>query len=175
MGKRKQDALAEKAYDLGFEYERDYRGCAQCVFAALQDALGVRKHETDVIFKAATGLMGGVAQETDGHCGAYSGGALMIGYFIGRERDNFADPGKVRVKTAALVRKLHAKFIEEYGTVTCCQIHTKIMGRPFYFRDPDEMKKFDEAGAHKDKCTSVVGLASRWTVEILAGEGLLGE
>ncbi len=173
MEKSEIESIAEKAYDLGFEFEKTYRGCAQCVFAALQDALGLRNPETDTLFKALTGFMGGMAQETDGHCGAYSGGALMIGHHIGRERDNFADPEKIRLRTAALVRKLHDRFIEEFGTVTCGQIHRKIIGRPFYFRDPDEMVKFDAAGAHTDKCTDVVGSAARWTVEILAEEGLL--
>ena len=31
--------LAAKAYTLGKEYEKTYRGCSQCVIAALQDAL----------------------------------------------------------------------------------------------------------------------------------------
>ena len=173
METTKIESIAKKAHDLGFEFEKNYRGCAQCVFAALQDALDIRNKETDLLFKALTGFMGGMAQEIDGHCGAYSGGALMIGHFIGRERDNFADPDKIRLRTAAMVRKLHDKFIKEYGTITCHQIHRKIMGRPFYFRDPEEMVKFDGAGAHTDKCTEVVGTAARWTVEILAEEGLL--
>ena len=29
---------AEKAYQLGIEYEKTYTGCSQCVVAALQDA-----------------------------------------------------------------------------------------------------------------------------------------
>jgi|YNPMSStandDraft_1061717.scaffolds.fasta_scaffold35448_2 C_GCAxxG_C_C family probable redox protein len=168
-----KQALFQNAYDLGYAYEKEYRGCAQCVIAALQDALKVRNRDTDMIFKSATGLAGGVAQETDGHCGAYSGGAMMIGYFLGRERENFADPEKIRLKTSALIAKLHQRFIDTYGTVTCRQIHTKIMGRPFYFKDPDELRKFDEAGAHTDKCTSVVGNAARWTAEILAEAGLI--
>ena len=98
---------------------------------------------------------------------------MMIGYFLGRERENFADPEKIRLKTSALIAKLHQRFIDTYGTVTCRQIHTKIMGRPFYFKDPDELRKFDEAGAHTDKCTSVVGNAARWTAEILAEAGLI--
>lgn len=166
-------ARIEKIARLGFEYERDYRGCAQCVIAALQDGLGIRNADTDAIFKCATGLAGGVAQETDGHCGAYSGGAMMIGHHIGRERDNFADPEKIRMRTSALVSRLHRKFIDEYGTVICSQIHTRTMGRPFYIKDPDELKKFDEAGAHTEKCTGVVGLAARWTAEILHDAGLL--
>ncbi|MFA6504955.1 MAG: C-GCAxxG-C-C family protein [Treponemataceae bacterium] len=166
-------ALFKKIYDLGFTYEKEYRGCAQCVIAALTDGLGIRSKETDAIFKSATALAGGVAQETDGNCGAYAGGAMMISYYLGRERDNFADPAKIRAQTSALVSKLHARFIAEYGTVTCARIHTKIMGRPFYIKDPDELVKFDAAGAHTDKCTNVVGMAAKWTAEILHEAGLL--
>ena len=46
-----EEAL-EKAYNLGKEYEKTYRGCSQCVIAALQDVLGVG---SDDVFKAATG------------------------------------------------------------------------------------------------------------------------
>ena len=163
----------QKIYDLGFAYERDYRGCAQSVIAALQDGLGIRNSDTDAIFKSATGLSGGVGSETDGHCGAYSGGAMVIAYHLGRERENFADPEKIRMKTSLLVSQLHTRFIAEYGTVTCNRIHTKLMGRPFYLRDPEEREKFDAAGAHRDKCTRLVGLAAAWTAEILENEGLL--
>jgi C_GCAxxG_C_C family probable redox protein len=163
----------QKAYELGFSYEREYKGCAQCTFAALQDALEVRNSATDAIFKAATGFAAGIALQIDGSCGTYVGGAMMLGYFIGRVRDDFTDAEKIRFKTFAIVSKLHRKFIEEYGTVTCGGIQTKIMGRPFYIYDPEELRKFDEAGAHTDKCTGVVALASRWTAEILADEGLL--
>lgn len=172
MSADKQE-LFKKIYDLGFAYEKEYRGCAQCAIAALVDSLGIRDKETDAIFKSATALAGGVAQETDGNCGAYAGGAMMISYFLGRERDNFADPAKIRAQTSALVSKLHAKFIKEYGTVTCSRIHTAIMGRPFYIKDPDELAKFDAAGAHTDKCTSVVGNSARWAAEILDEAGLL--
>jgi hypothetical protein len=43
--------LGEKAYKLGKEYEKTYRGCSQCVIAALQDAPDIRNDE---VFKAAT-------------------------------------------------------------------------------------------------------------------------
>ena len=44
------DDAIEKAYELGKEYEKVYRGCSQCVMAALQDAFGVKN---DDVFKAA--------------------------------------------------------------------------------------------------------------------------
>ena len=32
-------ALVEKAYELGFEYEKIYRGCSQCTLAATRISL----------------------------------------------------------------------------------------------------------------------------------------
>lgn len=159
--------LAEKAYCLGVEYEKQYSGCAQCVIAALQDVLELRSEGSDAVFKAATSLDGGVGCEGDGHCGAYTGGVMIFGYAIGRERDNFADPERIRQQTNTMAQALHERFIDRYGTVICHGIHRKVFGRPYYLKDPDEKEKFREAGAHVDKCTEVVGLAAKWAVEIL--------
>jgi len=165
--------LAEKAYSSGFEYEKQYGGCAQCVIAALQDVLELRDEASDAVFKAATSLEGGVGCEGDGHCGAYSGTVMMFGYIIGRERGNLADPEGIRKQTNALAQALHKRFIERYGTVICHGIHRNIFGRPYYLRDSAEIEKFKEAGAHVDKCTAVVGQAARWAVEILFEAGRL--
>jgi C_GCAxxG_C_C family probable redox protein len=172
MNRASQQELAERAYSTGFEYEKQYGGCAQCVIAALQDVLELRDERSDALFRAATSLEGGVACEGDGHCGAYSGAVMMFGYLTGRERDNFADPENRRKQTNALAQTLHQRFIERYGTVTCHGIHRNIFGRPYYLRDSTERDKFAEAGAHVDKCTAVVGQAARWAIEILfeAGE-----
>jgi C_GCAxxG_C_C family probable redox protein len=170
---RKQE-LVDRAYQLGFEYERDYTGCAQCVFAALTDTFGKRDAETDAIFQSLTALAGGGAGQGDGSCGGYVGGAAFIGHLLGRSRDNFADPDRIRNKTTKMLDKLHEKLVDEYGTVVCHQIHRKIYGRPFWFKDPEEMIKFEEAGAHETGCTSVVGNATRWTAEIVIEEGLVG-
>jgi hypothetical protein len=67
--------LAEKAYTLGKQYEKTYRGCGQCVIAALQDTLGIRN---DDIFKSATGLAGGTGLVGDAGCGAYIGAILVL-------------------------------------------------------------------------------------------------
>ena len=48
--------ILEKAYKLGFEGERNVRGCAQCAIAAVQDATEIRN---DLVYKSASGLAGG--------------------------------------------------------------------------------------------------------------------
>ena len=164
---------AEKAYELGKEYEKSYMGCSQCAIAALQDALGMRN---DDIFKAATGLAGGGCGTVDGSCGAYVGSIMVLGSLLGRERDKFADFESIAPdgRTFRLFRKFRDKYIQEYGSVVCRNIQTKVLGRPYYIVDPDEFKKFEAAGGHGDKgCPEVVGKAARWMAEIILEEKLL--
>ena len=168
-----REEFLQRAYRLGFDYEAKYRGCAQCAYGALQELLGLRNEETDAVYKAATGLSGGVGTEGDGSCGAYSGSVLMIGCFVGRGREDMEDAGGIRFKTLEAVRELHRRFIEEFGTVNCHGVQRMIFGRPFYLPDEDEHRKFDEAGAHREKCPHVVGQAVKWTVEALFEYGLI--
>lgn len=162
--------LVEKAYKLGYEYEKTYRGCGQCIIAALQDVLNMRN---DDIFKAATGLAGSAGMLCDAGCGSYMGGAIFLSFLTGRDRSNFADPQGVRFKTYDLVSELHSKFIAEYGSVICRDIHMKLFGRYYYMPDEDEYTKFDSAGGHTTVCPEVVGKGARWVVEILDKEGLI--
>ncbi len=159
--------LREKAYRLGFEYEREYGGCSQCVFAAVMDTLGLRSDES---FKAATGLAGGLARSGLSACGALAGGVMAIGVLHGRERGEFKDLGRKRDKAFLLAKLLLDRFLEEYGSCICRDVQEKIFGRSFNLWDPLEVEEFTKAGAHKDKCTEVVGLTASWTVEILANE-----
>ena len=162
--------LTESAYKLAYEYEGTYRGCGQCVIAALQDIFNVRN---DDVFKATTGIAGSAGMLCDTGCGAYVAGVIFISTLLGRERDNFADPEGIRFKTHEVVRKLHEKFIAEYGTAICRDIHMKVFGRYYYMPDQDEFIKFDNDGGHTTVCTEVAGKAARWAAEIVIQEKLL--
>jgi C_GCAxxG_C_C family probable redox protein len=170
MKKANSAELAERAYKLGKEYEKTYRGCGQCVIAALQDTLDARN---DDIFKAATGLAGGTGLAGDSGCGAYTGAVLVLSSFLGRERRSFTDPEGIRFKTHQLVRKFQERFIQEYGSVICRDIQNKILGRYYYLPDPQEYEKFHNAGAHDVHCPEVVGKAARWMTEIILEENPL--
>jgi C_GCAxxG_C_C family probable redox protein len=159
--------LLRRPTKLGKEYERTYRGCSQCVIAALQDALDIRN---DDIFKSATGLAGGAGLACDSGCGAYIGAILVLSSLLGRERNNFSDPEGIRHKTFELTRKFREKFIQEYGSVICRDIQNKILGRCYYLPDPQEYEKFHNAGAHDVHCPEVVGKAAKWMTEIILEE-----
>ena len=163
-------ALANKAHDLGFRYEKEFRGCGQCFIAAVYDALDL---PYDALFKSLSGLAGGVGMVNDGNCGAYIGGALVLSSLVGRERDDFKDEIGKRFEAYRLSRKLRDRFIEKYGTVTCGNIHQEIFGREFNLLDVEQMATFDAMGGHRDKCPEVVGQAAAWVIEIMNEEDLI--
>ncbi|MBN1829772.1 MAG: C_GCAxxG_C_C family protein [Deltaproteobacteria bacterium] len=157
--------LLEKAYDVGFAFEQDYGGCAQCVIGALYQLFPDLRNED--VFRSATALGGGIGLTTQGGCGALAGAAMAISQMTGRSLANIADPEKKRFVAYRLGEKLVNVFIEEYGTVTCEKIQTKLMGRSFYMYE--EWNEFLAAGGHSTACTSVVGNATRWAAEIIRG------
>ena len=166
---RKRDLLA-RAYELGFDYEARFRGCAQCVIAAVQDTLEIRE---DQVFKAASGLAGGGALTGTGACGGYVGGVMVLSQLRGRERSGFDDPEGIRFKTFDLAKRLADRFIEEFGGTICRDVQTRVFGRSFDLRDPEDFRRFEEAGGHDHKCPDVVGKAARMTVEIILEGGLV--
>jgi C_GCAxxG_C_C family probable redox protein len=160
--------MLRKAYDLGCFYEREYKGCCQCVIAAVQDALGLEDDaDLAAVFKAGTALAGGLCSTGTSACGALSGGVMAIGSRFGRERSNFADPEKKRFKTKDMGLELYNRFMEKYGSGICRGVQQSIFGRSFDLRDPVDREAFMAAGAHGENCTSVVGNAARWTAEII--------
>ncbi len=159
--------LIRRAYELGFDYERNYHGCCQSTIAGIQDALGIRN---DFVFKAGGGLAAGGGLLRDGICGGYSGGIMVMSTFFARVREKFNNDREENYCSYQMACELHDKFINEYSTVICKDIHYKIFGRSFDFWNPEEKRLLEEAGAHKDKCTSVVANGSSWATEIILNE-----
>lgn len=165
--------LTERAYELGYQFERNWGNCAQATMSAVQKTLGAGTENRPAL-QAISGFHGGGGGLCDGSCGAYIAGVYLIAERHGRDVEQLgADPEDPRaVKTTRaldeVVTRLHGKFIDEYGTVVCSDIHRKLYGRTFHLHDPDDREKFEAAGAHDWGCTSVVGKAAAWTVEIIA-------
>jgi len=172
MDKKAKEKVLKKAYDLAFQYEEKYGGCGQATIAALQDTFEMPNPD---VFKSLSGYAGGGATVGDAGCGAYIAGILWLSGLKGRERDNFADPERIRFESFATARKLHGKFIDDFGCVICREMQMKLFGRPYYLPDADEMKKFLDAGGHTTHCPDVCGKAARWTAEIAIDDGLVSE
>ncbi len=163
-------SIIKTAYEAGFAAERKYHGCAQCT---LYGMYGITGKVDEALFRAASGLSGGIAQCGDGTCGAYTGAALFLGMFAGRRLKYFDHDKEEQYRLDAIIQKVHERFIQTYGTVICKEVHKAIFGQAYDLRDDEEKEQFKIAGGHDDKCTSVVGTAASWTAEILLEEKLL--
>lgn len=160
--KKDKNEMMEMAFNKAKQYEMRSGGCSQCTLAGIFDALGV---QNDDIFKAATGLADGVGLTGDGHCGALSGGVLAIGYFFGRNKEEFGDMVKL-VKGNLLSKKLHDRFVKKYGTCRCFDLQTSFFGRFYNLYDPEEMKAAMKAGM-LDTCSTLVGEVAKMATEII--------
>jgi len=155
---------AQKAYGLGYEYEGKYGACSQCTILAIMDAL--EKRNSDV-FKASFGFAGGVGSLSQ-MCGALAAGIMMISLEHGRELENLTTQTEEEKRECMqMVRDLHARYVQEYGSTECADVHMKLFGRTFDQWDEAEFAEFLRLGGHDDKCTQVVGNVARWTVEII--------
>ena len=157
--------VEQLAYDLGYEYETKYGACSQCTILAIMDALEKRNED---VFRASFGFAGGIGSLSE-MCGALSAGIMMISLEHGRKLKNLTTQTEEEKRDCMQrVRDLHARYVSEYGSTKCAEVHIKLFGRTFDQWDPEEFEEFLRLGGHVDKCTSVVGNVARWSVEILA-------
>ena len=169
--------LLDKAYELGFNFEKYSQSCSQTTAAALHELLDI----DDVVVKVATSSNAGQVAQVVGTCGGLLGGTMILDYFFGRPVENLSYqeciPANLELIWDAMeaAKLLYDKYIKEYGTIICPHIQAQLFGRHYYFPDPDDMEKFEKAGGHTapDKCSHIVGNAARWTMEILLDKGVI--
>jgi len=158
-----KENILNEVYKKAFKYEAELGSCPQCVLAALYETLDISDPKT---IMAVDSLAGGTSLSTEGTCGALIGGLVAISSIVGRNYNDFKK-GKRKRLVFKYSKKLYDKFIEEYGSPLCKEVHKKIFGRAFNLLDKDDYKNFEKSGAHIDKCTDVSGKVARWTAEII--------
>jgi len=141
----REQEIIEEAYRLGHQYEEEYGGCAQCTLAALQDAIPFLATDQG-LFRGASCLDGGATPAGLQNCGSFTGAGMAIGYLCGRRR-NAKFEGTTE-QSHKLIRKLYKHYEDRYGSVLCKDVREK---------------------AERD-CPEVVGLAAKWTAQILLNE-----
>ena len=159
--------IIQRAFSLGFEYEKTITGCCQCTIAAIQDALEI---QNDAVFKAGSGLTAGGGVSCEGSCGGFTGGIMVMSSVFGRRREKWNDDKDEKDCAHQMARALLDKFNQEYGGNLCKTVHRSIFGREFDLRDPSDRETFEKLGAHADKCTTVVGKAAAWATELILEE-----
>ena len=167
--------LLEEVEKRAFKYEKDFHNCAQCTLLTLQEMFSL---PGDDALKAATGFAGGIGR-TGSVCGAVLGGVMALGLLYGRDRETMKHPdaeiraqrrGEIELKMGTLIKKLRARYEEEYGSILCNDIETSIFGRSFDKWNPEDRKEKERLGGHDSKCPTVVGKGARWVAQLILEE-----
>ena len=159
------ESILKKAYDLGYEFERTYHGCAQCVIGAVYRIFPQMRSED--IFRAANAQGGGMGLTSIGQCGAAVGAGMIISQLYGRSLGDIADPEKKRFLAYRLGQEFASRFMKQTGSLICGDIQKKKMGRSFNLLNPTDWDTFEDAGGHDTHCPDVVGTATRIVVQMV--------
>jgi C_GCAxxG_C_C family probable redox protein len=129
-------------------------------------------------FKAATGFAGGMGR-TGQVCGSLTGAIMAFGLIWGRDKALFMNPDEkerlrgledLENKIGPIIKKLQARFREEYGGITCDEIQTKLYGRPYASGSHEDREEMDRLGGHTKIAPDVVGKAAQWAAELILDE-----
>ena len=159
----------DRVQKMAYKNEEEYRGCSQATLLAIQEAFGL---EDDQLFKAASGLAGGIGLMNSA-CGALTGGAMALGLKYGRELadlEKFEDKGVEKLRASyEPVQRLYKWFEQEFGSVICSEIRKSLHGVYLDTKIPWQKELAEELGFHKH-CSELVGKAARRVAELLMDE-----
>ena len=140
-------------------------GCARCALLAVGRNLELADDEClDTALRAGITLSGGIAG-TRNHCGAMLGGIMAIG-IAGIKNSPRQDTTTETKAATAISKQFYRRFEREIGHALCRDIRDAALGRPFDTSDPDEARKYEEAGG-LELCRGIVGKGARMAAEMI--------
>ena len=128
------DDIIKKSNELAIEYEAKYKGCGQCTFLAIIDALRwggleiIPRDMEDRLFSGLSVLTGGVGLSGEGTCGAVASGTVAIGLALGLGRESINE--SLFRQSCAIVRDtLLDKYYQKYNSMLCKDIQRRFFGK----------------------------------------------
>lgn len=156
------DKVQKRAYEL----EGTKEGCSQCTLLPVLEAFGL---ENEMVFKAASGLAGGIADMRSA-CGALTGGVMALSLKYGRERADMERPDEIAQEKLESgigpMGKYYKWFEREFGSVICSEVRKKLQGVDLSFSVPWQKELAEELGI-TERCNEVVGKAARRVAELM--------
>lgn len=165
-----KDEIIKKAEELGIQYEAKYKGCGQCTFLAIVDALRwggleiIPRDMEDRLFSGICVLTGGVGMTGDGTCGAVASGTLAIGLALGIQPEN-QDKSLLRQSCAIVRNTLLDKYYREYNSLLCKDVQRRFFGKAWDLTRDDMSQDF--LGITQG-CT--IMQTAMWATEIILDE-----
>jgi hypothetical protein len=165
-----KDEIIKKSNELAIEYEAKYKGCGQCTFLAIIDALRwggleiIPRDMEDRLFSGLCLLTGGVGLSGEGTCGAVASGTLAIGLALGLRRESINE--SLFRQSCAIVRDaLLDKYYQKYNSLLCKDIQRKFYGKAWDLTRDEISAEF--LGISKG-CVIMEG--AMWATEVILDE-----
>jgi hypothetical protein len=168
--KAEKGDIIKKAEELAIKYEAKYKGCCQCTFLAIVDALRwggidlIPENVEERLYPAISMLTAGVCMTGEGTCGAVSGGVMAMGLVLGVPRDS-ADVTANRQAINIIRNTLLADYFRQYGSILCKDVQRKYFGKAWDLTN-DEMDH--EFRGITRGCT--IMQTAQWVTEIMLDE-----
>jgi hypothetical protein len=133
-----KDEIIKKSDELAIEYEAKYKGCGECTFMAVLDALRwggleiIPKEMEDRLFSAVCLTTAGIGLICDGNCGAVASGALAIGLALGIQGGPQGGPLyflNLNKGFATVRNTLVKRCYDKYNSILCTNIQRKWFGK----------------------------------------------
>lgn len=142
LKKSKEDIL-KKAEELSKEYEKLYKGCAQCTYLVIVDALRWGGLELmplsmeEKLYPAVSMLTAGGCMTGEGTCGAVASSIMALGLASGTSKDS-SDVAASRQAAATIRNKVLEVYFDKYRSILYKDIQRKYFGKAWDLAD-DEM------------------------------------
>jgi hypothetical protein len=168
--KKAKKEIVARAEKIASAHEKKFRGCGQCTFMAIIDALrwgGVELVTEDVekkLFPGISLLTAGVGMTGEGTCGAVSSSAVAFGLAVGAPIDS-TDESAVRGTAGAFRDTLLKKYHRKYGSILCKDVQRKYFGKAWDLTDDEMTGEF--LGITRG---CVIIQTARWTTGIILDE-----
>ena len=146
-----KDEIIKKSNELAIEYEAKYKGCGECTFLAVLDALRwggleiIPKGMEDRLFSGVCVLTAGIGLIGDGNCGAVTSGALAIGLALGIYGGPQGGPLyflNLNKGFATVRDTLVKKFYQKYNSILCTAVQKKFFGKAWDLTRDDMNMEF---------------------------------
>lgn len=172
IGKYKVARKAEfldKVQKRASELAETKEGCSQCTLLPILEAFGLGN---DMVFKAASGLAGGIG-DMRSVCGAVTGGVMALSLKYGRERADLEGSDEIAQEKLesgmGSAGKLYKWFEREFGSVICSEVRKKLHGVDLSSSVPWQKELAEELGITQ-RCYEVVGKTARRVAEQMIDE-----
>jgi len=160
-----REEFLDKVEKSASKCEREVHGCGRCALSALMEHFDLGDQAgKELALMGILPMSGGIAQ-TRNTCGALLGGLMgigMVSFPAGLDQSNMDE---IR-RSMQIGARYYRKFEEEIGHSRCFDIRAVGLGRCYDTGDPDEYRKFVEAGAY-DFCSGICGKAARLAAEFM--------